>query len=132
MSIKDLREKINSGINSQNGRNIYVILIIVLVSLASFGLGRLSKIEEGRPPVNIINRNTIPAIANTAISPTPNIGEEVREINEQYVASKNGSKYHLPWCSGAQRIKEENKIWFETKEEAERASYSPAANCKGL
>jgi methylphosphotriester-DNA--protein-cysteine methyltransferase len=49
-----------------------------------------------------------------------------------YVASKSGSAYHFPWCSGAQRIKEENKVWFETKEEAELAGYRPASNCKGL
>jgi hypothetical protein len=49
-----------------------------------------------------------------------------------YVASKSGEKYHLPWCSGAQHIKEENKVWFKTKAEAEAAGYTPAANCKGI
>lgn len=49
-----------------------------------------------------------------------------------YVASKSGTKYHLPWCPGAQSMREENKIWFATKEDAERAGYKPASNCKGL
>lgn len=49
-----------------------------------------------------------------------------------YVASKSGAVYHLPWCSGAKRIKEENRIYFASKEEAERAGYRPAANCKGI
>lgn len=49
-----------------------------------------------------------------------------------YVASKNSTKYHLPSCSGAKRIKEENKVWFNSKEEAERAGYEPAKNCKGI
>jgi methylphosphotriester-DNA--protein-cysteine methyltransferase len=49
-----------------------------------------------------------------------------------YVASKNGTKYHLPWCGSAKQIKEENKVWFATKEEAEAAGYTPAANCKGI
>src|SRR5690606_22759248 len=44
----------------------------------------------------------------------------------KYVASKTGSKYHLPWCGGAKQIKEENKVWFQTKEEAEAAGYEPA------
>jgi len=57
---------------------------------------------------------------------TSDIGEKL------YVVSKNGARYHYPWCSGAQSIKEENKIWFDTKEEAEAAGYTPAANCKGL
>lgn len=50
----------------------------------------------------------------------------------QYVASKSGSKYHLPWCPGAKQMKEENKIYFSSKEEAEAAGYAPAANCKGI
>jgi hypothetical protein len=54
------------------------------------------------------------------------------EAGGKYVASKSGSAYHFPWCSGAKRIKEENKIYFNTKEEAEKAGYHPAGNCKGL
>lgn len=49
-----------------------------------------------------------------------------------YVGSKNGTKYHLPWCSGAKNIKEENKIWFGSKEDAASKGYSPASNCKGI
>jgi hypothetical protein len=49
-----------------------------------------------------------------------------------YVASKTGKKYYLPTCAGAKRIKEENKIWFATREQAAAAGYSPAAKCKGI
>lgn len=49
-----------------------------------------------------------------------------------YVGSKKGSKYHLPWCPGAKAISDVNKVWFESKEEAEAKGYSKAANCKGL
>ncbi|TSC62722.1 MAG: hypothetical protein G01um101448_259 [Parcubacteria group bacterium Gr01-1014_48] len=57
---------------------------------------------------------------------------EVANLGGQYVASKKGTKYHFPWCGGAARISEENKIWFNSKEEAEKAGYTPAGNCKGL
>jgi len=49
-----------------------------------------------------------------------------------FVGSKNGNKYHFPWCSGAKRISSKNAVWFSTKAEAERAGYTPASNCKGL
>lgn len=49
-----------------------------------------------------------------------------------YVGSKNSDKYHLPDCPGASRIKEENKIWFSSEEEAESLGYTPASNCDGL
>jgi methylphosphotriester-DNA--protein-cysteine methyltransferase len=59
-------------------------------------------------------------------------GEAEKASGGRIVASKTGAKYHLPWCSGAQTMKEENKIWFDSPEEARAAGYTPAANCKGL
>jgi hypothetical protein len=46
------------------------------------------------------------------------------------VASKNGTKYYPLDCGGAKRIKEENKIWFANKEEAEKFGYSLSLTCK--
>lgn len=48
------------------------------------------------------------------------------------VASKSSSskKYHYTWCSGASRIKEENKLWFDNELAAQSAGYSLADNCK--
>ncbi|MCH7529800.1 hypothetical protein IIB50_01650 [Patescibacteria group bacterium] len=103
--------------------DVYIVTIIVLVGFAGFGLGRLSKVEEVRVPVAIINSQTLTGSAISAIN------ESTGGI---FVASKNGTKYHFPWCSGAQRMKESNKIWFSSKEEAIRAGYTPALNCKGL
>ena len=44
-------------------------------------------------------------------------------------ASVNGTKYYPKGCSGLNRIKAENLIWFTSKEEAESAGYSAATNC---
>jgi len=62
------------------------------------------------------------------------VGEAIGETKSvgMYVASKNGTKYHFPWCSGAKSISEVNKIWFNSVEEARASGYAPAANCKGL
>ena len=49
-----------------------------------------------------------------------------------YVGAKTGTKYYLPSCPGVSRIKEENKVWFATVEEAKARGYSAASNCKGL
>jgi hypothetical protein len=49
-----------------------------------------------------------------------------------FVASKKGKVYHLPWCPGAKAIQEDNKIYFSSREEAEKAGYRPAKNCPGL
>lgn len=104
--------------------DIIIAIVIVLVALISFGLGRLSKIKEGRAPLTIENAQ------NNAIAQTPSLSDTTTK--GAVVASKNGTKYHYPWCSGAQSIKEENKIWFNSTEEARKAGYQPASNCKGL
>ena len=96
-----------------------IILIICLVAFASFGLGRLSMREKVRPPVVIRSA----AVANVPLS-IPSGG--------MIVASKLGSAYHFPWCAGAIKISEKNKIWFNSEIEAQKAGYSPAKKCKGL
>ncbi len=116
--------------------DIFIVLVIILVALISFGLGRLSKIRENKMPVTIENlsANMINSQENIP-QDNQNIKNNQVQINSSQgmlIGSKNGTKYHFPWCSGAQRIKEENKIWFSNKEEAEKAGYTQAANCKGL
>ncbi len=49
-----------------------------------------------------------------------------------YVASKSGAKYYLPSCGTVSRIKEENRVYFATKADAEKAGYQPSSSCKGL
>ncbi len=88
-----------------------------------FGLGRLFKLEEARAPIRI---ETVENVASSVQS------DNTEKPDKLLVGSKNGSKYHYPWCSGAKRIKEENKIWFASAEEAKRAGYTPAVNCPGL
>ena len=115
---------------------IFMPALIILVGTASFGLGRLSAYETGQDrPIEIINPATAiepqaetAAVANTTLPP----GDIAPQTDGKVIGSKNGTKYHFPWCSGAQRISEANKMWFESIEAAKRAGYSPAANCKGL
>ncbi|MCR4274801.1 MAG: hypothetical protein NUW02_02000 [Candidatus Campbellbacteria bacterium] len=46
------------------------------------------------------------------------------------VVSKNGTKYHFPWCAGAGQIKEENKVWYASEKDAQSAGYTKAGNCQ--
>lgn len=139
MSIYDLTSKIKSfweNINDRLNNDIFAVVLIVLVGFGGFGLGRLSVSEEQKFPISIKNFETNNLTAN-AIEGFKNIeqdGEVGTVINEggQVVASKNGTKYHYPWCSGAKSINDKNKIFFDSIEEARNAGYSPASNCKGL
>ena len=108
-----------------------LVLILILLGTLSFGLGRLSVTEKNTFPVTFCEEHTLQA-TQSAEKNNASVISSQQLSSGQYVGSKNGSVYHLPWCSGAKRIAEENMVWFNTKEEAESAGYRPAANCKGL
>jgi len=120
--------------NQYSGKNeIFLILLVSLIAFISFGLGRLSTIDSTpKNPIHIEDSVQYQgATSNGALQNTLKTTSK-GEIGGFLVASKSGSKYHFPWCSGAGRIKEENKIWFNTVGDARAAGYTPAANCKGL
>lgn len=47
-----------------------------------------------------------------------------------YVGSMNSDKFHRPSCKWAQNIKDENAIWFSSKEEAVQKGYTACKTCK--
>ncbi len=112
-------------------------VLLLLVAVSSFGLGQQSVAEK---PLNQDQNSTVLKAVQTppptAASPTPistlKTDSESTETpaTGEVVASKSGSKYHLPTCSGAKSIKPENLVTFESIEAAEAAGYTPAANCK--
>jgi len=55
---------------------------------------------------------------------------EASKTTGKYVASKSGGKYHLPDCRYAKKMKEENKIWYGSKEEAEADGKDSCGVCK--
>lgn len=111
---------------------VFYTALVILVAIASFGLGRQSVVVSDTKATEIPVSNGV-VINQAAFQPqTASVitaeGEEVVAV----VASKSGSKYHLSTCPGAKQIKETNKITFATIQEAEAAGYTAAANCPGL
>ena len=130
-SIREVLEKIKST-DKEVISDLYIVTLIILVGFSSFGLGRLSVSNSSKEPIQLLHTN-MAAIEATFESETTSINRSgTNAVQGALVGSRNGSKYHFPWCSGAQRIKEANKIWFDSKEEAHKAGYTPAANCKGI
>ena len=136
MSIKDILNKCKGAMRAMEQMDVFVALLMVFVSFASFGLGRLSALQEKKTPIRI--EQTAAVIMSDGVLDTEMTASEKQSTEKtvspggSFVGSKNGNTYHFPWCSGATRIKNENKIWFNTKADAEAAGYRPAGNCKGL
>lgn len=115
-------------------------VVLALAVSASFALGLIAGREAAKedatqdrfwieqlPPEALIESG-----AATPAPKTEAAAGNVVPATGVYVASKSGSKYYLPSCSGAGRIKKENQVWFLSKEDAVAAGYEPAANCAGL
>ena len=107
----------------------YFLLFFLLFTL-SFGIGWLSAIEAGKTPVSI--EYDFGVLPEGMRGESVDFTEEISFEKGVVVGSINGTVYHLPWCPGAQQMNEENKVWFESRKEAEEAGYTPARNCKGL
>ena len=93
--------------------------IVFLVALVSFGLGRLSALEDAKPPVSIEQ-------APTASKPTS------LALGGLIVASRSGTAYYYPWCTGAGKILPANQVWFVSEAAARASGYAPAKACAGL
>lgn len=138
-SIQEISHKFKSLLGSDS---LFVSLLILLVAVASFGLGRaslgLERVDSGPAAITLTQvtaeQPTLAPEAATevAASGITSATSTAAETKPVLVGSKNGTKYHYLWCPGASQMKEENKVYFKSREEAEKAGYTPAANCKGL
>jgi hypothetical protein len=144
ISIQEMFNKFKSILSDDT---VFYAVLIILIAFSSFGLGRASvtaEVPQNKPKIGLGQQkaNSVQAMqtqaTNTAAAETKDQtskgieGRAAPNGAQTYVASKNGTKYHLLYCPGAKQIKETNKIYFSTKEEAQKAGYTPASNCKGI
>jgi hypothetical protein len=146
-------EKIKHFIQSDTGKDLLILLIIILVGLGSFQLGRLSK-GEIKPNIGIdypdqtaqalkaVPKNESNSKSNTNQTKSVNTSNTINNIPESYeykgvdltgrnyFASSRGTKYYSFGCSAGKTIKQENRIYFDTEEQAKKAGYSKSTSCK--
>jgi competence protein ComEC len=108
----------------------FIVATVILVALVSFGIGRLTAPKS--EPIQIKNLEKA-SIEQLQIPAEQETGTETKtDYQGKVVASSKSDKYHLPECPGAKQISEQNKVWFDSIEAAEKAGYKPAGNCPGL
>jgi hypothetical protein len=124
----------------KNQADIAIVVGFILVAIIAFGAGRLTAPQIVKNPILIdeptATSSSLNIYGNVSQPISNTVGDSVKSptaTTEQgrpqglFVASKGGKKYHWPWCSWGERIKEENKIWFNSEKEAQTAGYSPCA-----
>ena len=136
--MEKIKQFINETMLSEKGKDILVVLIVILVGLGSFELGRLSKdnsssgikIEypdqnSSQPGSAISAVEYLNILQNDKMSITGNLNPS----SKAFFASNKGTKYYSIGCSAGKSIKQENRVYFMTKEEAERAGYELSSSC---
>jgi hypothetical protein len=130
MSIHPILEKIKAFMLQIETEAYLMILIIILVGMAGFGLGKLSNTDMNRAV--IIQTEVMENTQNDSIGSTQNTAGAINvdfKNNNNIVASKNGTKYYFPSCSGVGRIQDQNKVFFTSEQEALDAGYVKANGC---
>jgi len=127
-------EKIKQFIQGEKGKDILTVLIVILVGLGSFMLGRLSKgnvpqdtqapyanQDNGNQDANVVSASNV---IQQGESPTSGSSS-----NEPFFGSSKGKKYYTTNCSAGKTIKQENKIYFATEVAAQKAGYTLSSSC---
>jgi hypothetical protein len=145
---KTLKSKIINFWQKYESKIVLAIGLILVATLA-FEAGALKGQKWQQEPL-IIEK---PLLAGNQLNqPVPSISPEnapeaqnspletaktskVQSITEPssqdcaFVGSKNSTKYHLPTCQFAKRIKPENTVCFKSEEEAKGRGYTPCGTC---
>ena len=125
-------EKIKQFLEGETGKDVLIVIIVVLVGLGSFELGRLSK-NSSNAGIKIEYQNKIINQEANVVSATENILKptfDTKSTGKTFFASNRGSKYYSLGCSGGKTIKQENRIYFTTSAEAETAGYELSSSCR--
>ena len=124
MTIADLRSR-SKELLGRIPKDALLVAIFLISCSASFGLGILTEREQGKGSAFAAPEaaKAAPAAAVAAVATSSPSGGAV-------LASRNGTRYYFPQCSGASRISEANKVWFASEAEAKAKGYTLASGCR--
>lgn len=129
--------------------DLALIVLVLLVAVGSFGLGILAGRAWPSEGQGVWVENLSASALQAASTTKAASAAEAKPLSPpatsaathaaaapatggQVVASKSGHSYYYPWCGSVSRIKDENKVYFASADEAIAKGYVAAKNCKGM
>ncbi len=104
-------EKIKQFIKSEKGKDILIVIIVILVGLGSFELGRLSKEDRSSGiKIEYVKQDNNEQKANDPI-----IFNTKKVAVKTFFASNKGSKYYSIGCSGGKPSNKRTEFIFQQK-----------------
>jgi|694.fasta_scaffold01520_23 hypothetical protein len=117
-----------------------LIISAILIGGSAYLIGNINALESNLSEIQVVYPDSIAIKSDTKIEeiksnkdiiiPTDNKTSTIS--TGKIIASKNGKRYYYQNCAGINRIKLENRIYFETKEQAELKGLTLASGCKEL
>lgn len=129
------------------GGVILIVLAVILIATISFRVGQIEQEKEqsAKIKISLVNKTDSGPVSESAkvideALKRKGLEGEVAAIKGDgvdlglgmecaLVASKNSTKYHLPNCKNATRIKDSNRICFPSEEQAKKKGYERAKCC---
>lgn len=123
-------KKIKRFIDSDKGKDIITVFIVILVGLGSFQLGRLS--QENDPNSLKIDFKGSELAQSASDSESASIGPKTSKNSSSgdYFGSNKGNKYYPINCSAGKNIVEKNRIYFSSADAAEKAGFQLSGSCE--
>lgn len=112
---------------------VWVMVSLLSVGGALYLVGRIDASESlQQSPIEVVYPEESAVRQHTVMTEDSGEGQlkSVPEPSEALVASRNGTRYYTPGCSGIGRINAENRIYFDTVEEAEAYGLTLAQACQ--
>lgn len=113
--------------------HLWTGLLLALVAWSAYNLG-LVRGHRGAAPLQeaAVFRPREGIVSPTGAPARQGRGAAAADKSDQRVVvskSSDSKKYHHAWCPGATQIKEANRVWFPTADDAKAAGYTLAGNC---
>jgi hypothetical protein len=127
-TLQQLKKKIKIWWEAHEN-DLFLMAVMVLIFVIMVGFLRLIYLpaplltKEGKSEGISIEENAFPVP-----SPKQGLGQGHTQTGK-FVASINGVKYYPAGCKTANRIKEENRMWFASEEEAKGMGYERSTQC---
>ena len=112
-------------------KKILVLFFLVLLMFTLSGCQITDeKIEKTPVKINLPTDDSVNGYRNSS-SEIDTDGITINETTTEYTyfGNKNSKKFHKSSCSALKNTKDENKVFYKTKEEFIKNNYSPCKIC---
>ena len=98
---------------------------LVLALAVTAGCAGFAAVREVRSPAQAVVITTERSVPPETAAPVPTAAADAA-----YIGNRNSMKYHRAGCRYAAQVKAENRIGFDSAEQALTAGYTPCGACK--